>query len=525
MNLKKLFAMLLAVLMFATSGSLVASAKADDVTISIFTTRVTPDPKSDTMVALQEKLGVKLDVFSVPDADYNTKLNLFIASGDMPDVYAASATGDTTPMRAAASITLDEVKEYAPDIYALMEKRATNLGTTIEKLSERWTIDGELKGFHTGKLNNSLPYGILIRTDVLETLGLEMPQTIADWDALLHAYKAEYPDAYPLTCMNGGENQAFYMFLSAYGLRRDEWILRNDQLVYAPFDPQMRDALQQFSAWYEDGLVNPEYFSMYADNSAPRSELFNGNTFFYQYYNTNMQIQPPYDDGSIASQVVANFPDATFDWAPFPTLGEGSNKPLVANADLFGGYIVSIGAHLQNDRDKIHTILSTFNTLSADEEAYMLVRYGIEGTHYDLVDGVPIVRAEFSSNEARSAAGFGWLVAVDVDGQDEIVEKVRTKYHAEQYATLIEDPDGLYGRNTVSYLDTPRVNGPLTSASGENLDTKNQSYLTRWNTMFTAVIVGQSTIEDFDSFIEEWKQDVGNEMVEAANANYLEQWL
>lgn len=525
MNLKKAITLLLTVCMLAGYGMVGASAEAPKETISIFTTRVTPDPKSEAMQQLMEKLGVNLDVFAVPDADYATKLNLFIASSDLPDVYAASTSGDLNPLRAAATISIEDVKEYAPDIYALMEKRAANLGMSLDKLLERWSIDGELKGFHTGKLNNSLPYGILIRTDVLEELGQEMPTTIAEWDTLLRAYKEKYPDSYPLTCMNGGESQAFYMFLSAYGLRRDEWILRDEQLVYAPFEPQMRDALIQFNTWYDAGLVNPEYFSMYADNSAPRTELFNGNTFFYQYYNTNLQVEPPYDEGSIASQVVANFPDATFDWAPFPTLGREGDKATVTNADLFGGYIVSIGSHLQNNPEKIHAILTMFNTLSSDEDAYLLSRYGAEGMHYDMVDGVPVVRAEFSSNEARNAAGFGWLVAVDVDGQDEIVEKFRSKHHAQQYASLIEDPDGLYGRNTVNYIDSPRVNGPLVSPSGENLDTKNQAYQTQWNTMFTAVIVGQSTIEDFDAFIEEWKKDVGNDMVEAANANYLDQWL
>jgi ABC-type glycerol-3-phosphate transport system substrate-binding protein len=524
----KTLALLLCALLFASVPSGFGStvlASEPTTTISIFTTRVTPDQKSEAMVRLQERLGVKLDVTSVPDADYNTKLNLFIASSDLPDVYGAAPNGDQNAMRAAASITVDEIQEYAPDIYSLFATRAEQVGLSIDKLLARWTVDGSLRGFHTGKLNNALPYGIMIRTDVLEELSFDMPKTIGDWDALLRAYQAAYPGSYPLTCMNGGDTQAFYMFLAAYGLRRDEWILRDDSLIYAPFQPEMRDALLQFKAWYDAGLVNPEYFSMYADNSAPRTELFNGNTFFYQYYNTNLQMEPPFNEGSIASQVAANFPDATFGWAPIPTLDDGGIKPVVANADLFGGTIVSLGGHLNNDRDKIHTILSAFNMLSADEEAYLLSRYGVEGLHYDMVDGVPVNHAEYSSNEARSEAGFGWLVMVDVDGQDELVEKFRPEYHKKQYAELIEDPDGLYGRNTVSYIDTPRVNGPLNAPDGENLDVLNQAYLTQWNTMFTAVIVGQSSIEQFDAFIAEWKQAVGDAMVEAANRDYLPQYL
>ena len=67
----------------------------------------------------------------------------------------------------------------------------------------------------------------------------------------------------------------------------------------------------------------------------------------------------------------------------------------------------------------------------------------------------------------------------------------------------------------------PTVTGPLVSKTGDKLDIVNQPYLTQWNTMYTAVIIGQKSIKDFDTFIEEWKKQVGNEMVDLANTTYV----
>ncbi|MBW7453017.1 extracellular solute-binding protein [Paenibacillus sepulcri] len=495
-----------------------SSQTKNDYTVNVFTTRIQPDPNSEVMKQVNEKLGLNLKITAVPDADYDTKLNLFVASGDMPDVYSGYTSSSDALFNTAANLTEDEVKQYAPNIYASFVSRA---GAQKDHVLDLWSKDGQLKGFSNGALGNSLPYGVAVRSDILAELGVGMPKTIADWDNVLKKYKEKYPDNYPITVQNGGEGQAMYYFLSAYGVRRDAWVYKDNTIQYAPFMPGMRDALIQLNKWYEAGYINPEYYTMYQNTSAPVNEFVKGNALFYQYYNTTFQISPPFDEGSIGAQLTANFPNAKLEWAPFPTLGDGS-KALVANAPMFTN-ITFFSKKLEQDRDKLHAILTAWDKIFSDPQMYTLVKYGLKDTHYTTVNGAMVTKQEFSTNDAKAKEGFGWPFNSGFDATDEVNKVVLPPFVQENRQKLLFDDNGLYSQKNVDYLvttDKPTVEGPITSEAGENLDVRNQTYLTQWNTMFTSVIVGEKKIEDFDSFIADWKKQIGDELVSSANRLY-----
>lgn len=520
---KRLFVLLCALMMLPSA--LPALAQQPD-TFSILTIRITPNPDSEVMRLMTELLGVALDITGVNDSRYEEQLNMLLASGKSPDIFGVelgAKSADT--LRAATTITLEEVQTWMPDVWATIEQRAAANGVPIDRLLSMWSVDGELKGVTTGRFNNSLPYGILIRTDVLADLGFDMPQTIADWDALLRAWKAAYPDTYPVTCSNGGADQAFYMFLSAYGVRRDEWILTDDHLDYAPFMPGMRDALEQLRAWYDAGLIDPDYFTLYADSDAKDWLLVEGQTFFRQYYPLENSLTPMPQYGILISRIMEKYPNATFDWAPFPTLGDGS-KPLVANCDLFSGYLVCFGEQLAQNRDRLHRVMQVMNALHSNREAYYLQHMGIEGENFVYTKaGVPTVLDGYTTNAAKEEAGFGWIHVGFIDGCDAFRMEQMPAHFQDNIARLIENPEGIYSRSRVNYLDTPRVNGPLISPEGVDYGAKNETWLKQWDALFTALIIGRKDMGDFDSFIAGWRADVGDDMVTLANELYLEQWL
>jgi putative aldouronate transport system substrate-binding protein len=492
--------------------------KTERPTINIFTTRIQPNPNSEVIRQLNEKLGVDLKITAVPDADYDTKLNLFVASGEMPDVYGGYITSSKALFDSAASLTEDEVKQYAPNIYASFVSRAGNQKSHILDL---WSRDGKLKGFNNGALGNSLPYGVALRADILKELGVSTPKTIADWEVVLKKYKEKYPNNYPITVQNGGEAQAMYYFLSAFGVRRDAWIYKDNQIQYAPFMPGMREALIQLNKWYKAGYINPEYYTMYQNTSSPVDEFVNNNALFYQYYNTTLQINPPFDEGSIGAKLTAKYPNAKLEWAPLPTLGDGS-KPVVANAPMFTN-IVFFNKKLEKDRDKLHIIMTAWDKIFSDPELFTLAKYGLKDTHYTLVNGAPVTKQEFSTNDAKAKEGFGWPFNGGFDATDDVNAKILPTFVKENRQKLLYDDNGLYSKKNIDYLvttDKPTVEGPITSESGETLDGKNQTYATQWNTMFTSVIVGEKSIKDFDTFIADWKKQLGDELVKNANRLY-----
>ena len=66
--------------------------------------------------------------------------------------------------------------------------------------------------------------------------------------------------------------------------------------------------------------------------------------------------------------------------------------------------------------------------------------------------------------------------------------------------------------------------GPITSPSGEDLSVKGKAKSDQWNSIFSEVVVGRKSLEDYDKFIAEWKKEVGDDQTEAMNRLYLKDW-
>ena len=527
---KKLSVLMVVVLLFGIVGCTPKTDNADgDYTVSVFTMRVTPDSNSPVMKELQEKLGVKLRVTAVPDTDYDSKLNLLITSGDTPDIYGA---GSQTTLKAAAEITLDMIKENCPEIYDDFLLSCEAGGIKPEKILERWTVDGKLKAFHNGGRPTG-PYSIVIRTDILKDLGLEIPQTIGDWDKVFAAFKAKNPDSYPITAMNGGAIGAFYMWLTAYRIVRTHWVLHKDDtdspyLGYPEYEPGFREALIKFSEWYKKGYVNPELATMYKDTSIWQSEFVNGKTLVTQYLSLGQQqwIYPPFGNAdSILAKCFAVNPQATFEVCPFPTVDGRDDKPLVNVGGPFNGYVTSWGGQMSKNPGKLNAAMKMWGTIFSDPDIYYLAHYGKEGEHYDMVDGAPVIRASYSTFEDRGAAGFGWLFNGRFNPGPRVQDKMDSQFSRDMREKYFFNEDAIYSKNKIEFSNYPRVTGPLVDSAGTDLLALNKSYETEMDAMFFNVISGNKTIEDFDAFIERWKAGNGDKLVNLANELYLDQWL
>ena len=530
--MKKLLCLLLAaVTVFGAAGCSKSedSASNKEYTVNVFTMRVSPDPESSIMQEIQEKLGCKLNVSAVPDNDYQSKLNLLITSGDIPDIYGSN---NLTTYKAAATLTEDLIKKNCPEIYSDFLNTCEFAGVTPQTMFDRWSVDGKIKAFHNGS-TTVLPYSIVIRTDILEDLGIGIPQTIGDWDKAFELFKAKNPSKYPVTAMRGGPIGAFYMWLTAYGIVRSQWTLHEDgpngpYLQYPDFEPGMRDALLKFREWYQKGYVNPEMATMLKDNTIWESEFINGNTFVAQYIALSQQlwIKPPFGNAdSVMAKCYAVNPEATFDVCPFPTL-DGSDKKTLVNAGFpFSGYVTSFGKQLEKDPEKLDFVMNMWERLFSDPDLYFLARYGREGETYDMVNGTPVVRAEYGTNEDRNRAGFGWPFNGMFNTGPRVQEKLLTDFAKDLRNTYYYNEGAIYSKEKIEYSNYPRVTGDLIDENGNDVAALDKSYETEMDAMFFNVISGAKTIEDFDAFIARWKADIGDRMVALANDLYLDQWI
>jgi putative aldouronate transport system substrate-binding protein len=142
-------------------------------------------------VNLYRENGINLEVlYDVNEESAQDKLSQCIMSGEYPDIFAASAAQYLDWARQGIFADITELYEQrAPDI--IREYYGTDAGQTSLRAAY---ADGKLYGLPS----IADPYDnmsvLWIRTDWLEKLGLEAPETIGEFIAVAKAFTEDDPD-------------------------------------------------------------------------------------------------------------------------------------------------------------------------------------------------------------------------------------------------------------------------------------------------------------------------------------------
>ena len=147
---------------------------------------------------VEKALGVDLDIISVPQITMGdtTDFDLMIASGDWPDLL--NVTGYKGGLTQAYSdeiileLTDEMLSEYAPAYYSLLLAQTPENIRATQTEGAYYAMYGITKGEGA-----SASRGMVIRTDWLGELNMEMPSTVEDLTEILKAFKSEYNPKYP----------------------------------------------------------------------------------------------------------------------------------------------------------------------------------------------------------------------------------------------------------------------------------------------------------------------------------------
>ncbi|WP_171646888.1 extracellular solute-binding protein [Paenibacillus phytorum] len=216
------------------------------------------------MTAYREQLGIKVNYnWTVTGTieQYNQKLNITIASNELPDFVTVNAMQMKQMAESGQLAELNEVYEkYAsPLSKSIFEYDATALNSA--------KIDGKLMGLpFVSALPDNAPM-LFIRTDWLKALGLPEPKTMDDLFAIMDAFTNRDPDGnqrkdtYGLALTKGlYEMPGLKGFFNAYHAYPTLWV-KDDagKTVYGEVMPQMKAALAKLQALYKSGQIDPEF--------------------------------------------------------------------------------------------------------------------------------------------------------------------------------------------------------------------------------------------------------------------------
>lgn len=219
---------------------------------------------------IKEHLNVEIEtLWYVALADKDQKINLTIASNDLPEAMVVNAAQFHTMCKSDQLADLTEVFEQyvspkAREIYEKNDRAALKAATYNGKLMALPSVTTTGDGYHT----------MWIRKDWLDKLGLEVPKTIDEVEAVAKAF---------VDAKLGGENtigiagpssggQMYANFLNStnniYGLDPifsamnafpGYWIKdENGNAVYGSITKETRAALERLAQMYQSGAIDPE---------------------------------------------------------------------------------------------------------------------------------------------------------------------------------------------------------------------------------------------------------------------------
>lgn len=249
-----------------------------------------------TLQEYSEMTNIDFKYNTPPLSDFQTKLNLAFASGDIADIiYAAGTNNLTAGMEVdygeqGMLIPLEDlIDEYAPNIQKLFEERPD-----VKKSVT--TIDGHIYSLPTvNELTTAAWYigPIWYNGKWLEALDVkELPKTTDEFYELLKRFKNEDPngngkeDEIPLTDVKMNSMRPW--LLAAFGMK--EWDVDeiDGKVRYTPITDNYKEYLTFMNKLYSEKLLDPETFSQADEQKKAKGQdnRLGAFTDFYSFFTT-----------------------------------------------------------------------------------------------------------------------------------------------------------------------------------------------------------------------------------------------
>ena len=433
-------------------------------------------------------------------------LNLMLASGDMPDIVGSSRLKDFVNQygpEGAFQPLNDLIDEHAPHMKAFFEERP-------EIASAISAADGNM--YYIPYLPDG-KYGraYFIRYDWLEAVGLDVPETVEEFEAALRAFKTQDPNG------NGVADEVPYFARQWPELIRlvTLWDGRSsgsdtshdfyvdEGLVKHPYVGEgYREGIANLARWYADGLIDAEVFTR---GSSSREYLLS-----------------------------ENLGGATHDWfastAGYNSLSETIDgfafKALAPPASVSGkrieehrripikpdGWAIS-----HTNEHPVETI--KYFDFWFSEEGRRLANFGAEGVQYDMVDGEPIFKDEVLNGDQPVNAQL-WGVGAQLQSrgyfQDYSYEEQWSNEFALEGIALYEEGDYLIDQflGVAFNADEQKVYDRHWGSIRDYMLERQQQW-----------ILGTGDVmEDWDEYIETLDGMGMQELLEVMNSAYARQY-
>ncbi|WP_165452764.1 extracellular solute-binding protein [Paenibacillus thalictri] len=441
--------------------------------LSIFYQKEPPAADNIILKEVEKRTNTKLNITWVTPNNFSEKVNVTLASGDMPDLMLVTDTGNAAFRNMAKQGAFWDLTE--------MIKPYPNLMKFPKITYDNLNIDGKLYGIPRVRPTegNAQP---LLRADWLTKLNLTMPETTDDLYKVMKAFKENAPDGQKDTVgmsgyVNANDMGQFSFIESVFTGANGKYRVKDGKLTDVTLEPEMKAMLEWFRKAYSEGLI-PQDFALLKHNQAKDLVAAGKAGIFADKPN-----QEPNFNKDIKSMNPGTNPD--MQWVPFMsgTLG----KMAATGTGHFGMFVIP----KKVPEAKVKKLLEFMNYGDSDE-GHELANYGLENEHFKLENG-NYVLTEKAAN----------------DPSFQFMQNIFMKFDKyANVATVGLSPEQISrDKKLIDKASEVGVPSPVSSLVSETNNKLGADYAKKIQDLKTKVIMNKASMEDWDKFVGELKVD------------------
>ena len=470
---------------------------------------------------LKEKLNIQNEnLFEANDGDdYEQKVSMAIVSGEIPDIMVV---GDYATLK----------QLYENDLIADLTEVYENCASDkIKEIYDSYdgvcletaTFDGKLMGLPTTEISHG-PGILWLRKDWMDKCNLEEPKTMEDIYNILQQFLVQDPGGNgegqtaglvidPEIAGNSGGSYMPNNIFTLYGAYPKQWIDDGSgNAVYGSVQPQMKEALEQLSKMYSEGLIDKQFVTRTGDDRKGLLNSGKSGAFFGNWWGA----------WEVADSMSLN---KEAEWVPYICPVGSDGKVTMFSGNPNSSYVV-VRKEFEHPElvMKIASMQFDYSRYQEkDEEAYKeLTDYGelnaggsILATNIDYYDGFP--RSSKLVVDALESGDISQLNRNDLT----------TYLNSKKYLESLENGEESTSSGWASYnsmlcaslVAETEVNRVMPVFFGST-----QSMALKWPTlekmeqeMLLKIITGEKPVDYFDEFVETWNKTGGEQITEEVN--------
>lgn len=471
---------------------------------------------------LNERLNVQnQDVFEAMDEQYTDSVTMVIAQNDLPDVMIVEDLDELQYL-----VDNDMIADLTDSYNNCMSDTIKNIyGSYGRDILDVVTFGGKIMAIPETNISDG-PNLIWLRKDWMDALGLSAPRTLSDVEEIIRQFKEKDPghngagNTVGLVCdtsLCGGcgysSEYTLDIIFAAYGAFPKQWIYDEDgNVVYGSVQPEAKEALAHIHELYKEGILDQDFLMRTSSNLIELIVDGQCGSFFGPWWAPNNPLM----------QAVEQNKDA--EWQPYLIATEESGLTSYHTQNPSSKYIVvRKGYEYPEIACKIVSVLFDYLRYN-DRDNQEIVDYYKENV--DPTARPFAINVDYNNALQICYGELNHVFAGDKSADD--LNVLEYSYY-EACESYLKDAENASAEDWAAYasritackiLNDGRTNKVESLYFGET-----ETMVTDWWSLenlesdtYLKIVTGESALDEFDRFVENWYQNGGETITKEVRA-------